>query len=103
MTRPMKCVMRVFLTVFALAAIVGAGFYLRPVSYFNARTYLQEHFDGFENHSVKVEAIACITSQWDLRAARRSFSSTAWAATPRTGGNVAPVWPKRVSASTCPT
>ena len=55
MTRPMKCVMRVFLTVFALAAIVGAGFYLRPVSYFNARTYLQEHFDGFENHSVKVE------------------------------------------------
>jgi len=51
----MKWVVRVFLAVLALAAIAGLGFYLHPVSYFNARTYLQEHFDGFENHSIRVD------------------------------------------------
>ena len=51
----MKWVVRVFLALLALAAIAGLGFYLRPVSYFSARTYLQEHFDGFENQSIKVE------------------------------------------------
>jgi pimeloyl-ACP methyl ester carboxylesterase len=51
----MKWVFRVFLALFALAAIAVAGFYLRPVNYFNARTYVQEHFDGFENHSVNVD------------------------------------------------
>ncbi|MGA2754624.1 MAG: alpha/beta fold hydrolase [Terracidiphilus sp.] len=55
MTRPMKSVMRVFLAVLALAAIAGLGFYLRPLTYFNAWVVLQEHFDGFENHSIKVE------------------------------------------------
>ena len=55
MTRPMKWALRVLLAVLALAAIAGAGFYLRPVSYFNARTYIQEHFAGFENHSVNIE------------------------------------------------
>jgi pimeloyl-ACP methyl ester carboxylesterase len=51
----MRWVLRVFFAVLALVAIAGLGFYLRPVSYFNARVYLQKHFDGFENHSVKVE------------------------------------------------
>jgi len=51
----MRWALRVFSASLALAAIAGLGFYLRPVSYFNARTHLQERFDGFENHSVKVE------------------------------------------------
>jgi pimeloyl-ACP methyl ester carboxylesterase len=51
----MRWLIRLFLAVLALVAIAGLGFYLRPVSYFNARVYLQEHFDGFENHSVNVE------------------------------------------------
>jgi pimeloyl-ACP methyl ester carboxylesterase len=51
----MKWAIRVLLAVLALAAIAGLGFYFRPVSYFNAWVYLQEHFDGFENHSIKVE------------------------------------------------
>ncbi len=33
----------------------GLDFFLRPVSYFNAWVYLQEHLNGFENHSVKVD------------------------------------------------
>jgi pimeloyl-ACP methyl ester carboxylesterase len=38
-----------------LAAVAALGFYFRPVSSLNARTYLQEHFAGFENHTVKVD------------------------------------------------
>jgi pimeloyl-ACP methyl ester carboxylesterase len=55
MTSPMKYVMRVFLALLALAAIVGLGFYLRPVSYLNAWVYVQEHFVGIESHNVKVD------------------------------------------------
>jgi len=55
MTSPMKWVMRAFLALLALAAIAGLGFYLRPVSYIMAWVYLKEPFDGFENHSVKVD------------------------------------------------
>lgn len=51
----MKLAIRVLLIVLALAAIAGLGFYLRPVSYLNAWVYLQEHFVGIENHSVKID------------------------------------------------
>ena len=44
-----------FLVLLALAAIGALGFYLRPVSYLNARTYLQEHLDGIESHNIEVD------------------------------------------------
>ncbi len=53
--RWVKRALLVVLAAIALAIIAIIGFYFRPVSYFNARTYLQEHFDGFENHSIKVD------------------------------------------------
>jgi len=53
--RWVKRALLVVLAAIALAIIAIIGFYFRPVSYFNARTYLQEHFVGFENHSVKVD------------------------------------------------
>jgi pimeloyl-ACP methyl ester carboxylesterase len=37
-----------------IAALAGAGFFLRPVSYFNEMMYAREYFDGIENHSVEV-------------------------------------------------
>ena len=54
----MRWVKRALLVVLAaivLAIVASIGFYLRPVSYLNAWVYLQEHFDGIENHSVKVD------------------------------------------------
>ncbi len=39
----------------ALALIAGIGFYLRPVSYFNAWMYLQEDLSGVESRSVQVD------------------------------------------------
>ena len=53
--RWVKRALLVVLAAIALAIIAIIGFYFRPVGYFNARTYLQEHFDGFENHSIKVD------------------------------------------------
>ena len=50
-----KRALLVVLAAIVLAIIAIIGFYFRPVSYFNARTYFEEHFDGFENHSVKVD------------------------------------------------
>ena len=53
----MKVVRRVFLVTLALAAIAAICFYLRPVAVFNALTYLQEDFSGFESHTVQVDGI----------------------------------------------
>ena len=53
--RWLKRALLVVLAAIVLAIIAIIGFYFRPVSYFNARTYFEEHFDGFENHSVKVD------------------------------------------------
>jgi pimeloyl-ACP methyl ester carboxylesterase len=38
----------------ALAVAGGVGFWARPLSYFNAKTYLEEFFLGVENRSVQV-------------------------------------------------
>ncbi len=51
----MKWTIRIFLALLAFAAVAGLGFYLRPVSYFSTWVYVKEPFDGFENHSVKVD------------------------------------------------
>ncbi len=55
MTSPMKWVVRVFLALIALPAILALGFYLRPVSFLNAHVYLQEHFAGIESRNIKVD------------------------------------------------
>ncbi len=41
----------------ALATLIAAGFFLRPISYFNAMTYLREDFSGVESRDVRVEGI----------------------------------------------
>ena len=55
MTSPMKWVLRVFVALIALPAILALGFYLRPVSYHNAHVYMQEHFIGIESRNIKVD------------------------------------------------
>ena len=55
MTSPMKWVLRVFVALIALPAILALGFYLRPVSYLNAHVYMQEHFIGIESRNIKVD------------------------------------------------
>jgi len=37
-----------------LALVAGAGFFVRPVSYFNEWMYAREFFHGVENHSIEV-------------------------------------------------
>lgn len=51
----MKRALQVFLILLVLAAIGALGFYLRPVSYLHARTYLQEHREGIESHYTEVD------------------------------------------------
>jgi pimeloyl-ACP methyl ester carboxylesterase len=51
----MKWVWRILGTVLVVAAIVGIGFYMRPVSYFNAMMYLHEDFSGIASHSIRVQ------------------------------------------------
>jgi pimeloyl-ACP methyl ester carboxylesterase len=41
----------------ALATLIAAGFFLRPVSYFNALMYMREDFSGIESRNVRVEGI----------------------------------------------
>jgi pimeloyl-ACP methyl ester carboxylesterase len=53
----MKLARRILWTTLALALIAALGFLLRPVSYFNALTYLREDFSGIENRYVRVEGI----------------------------------------------
>ena len=52
--RTMQWTKRALLSLLALALLAGIGFYLRPVSYLNARTYLQEDLSGIESRSVQV-------------------------------------------------
>jgi pimeloyl-ACP methyl ester carboxylesterase len=53
----MKWVWRVLWGVLAIAFVAGIAFYLRPVSVFNALTYLQEDFSGFESRDVQVNGM----------------------------------------------
>ena len=55
--RPMRCIKRILWSLLALvvlALIATAGFFLRPVEYFNAWTYLHEDFSGIESRAVEV-------------------------------------------------
>jgi pimeloyl-ACP methyl ester carboxylesterase len=51
----MRWVKRVLLCTIVLALIAGAGFFLRPVSYFDAWTYLNEDFSGIQSQDVRVD------------------------------------------------
>ncbi len=51
----MKLAKRVLWVAIVLAAIVGIGFLMRPVSYFNALMYLNEDLSGVESLTVQVE------------------------------------------------
>jgi pimeloyl-ACP methyl ester carboxylesterase len=53
-SRPTRWIELSLLSVLALALIATAGFFLRPVSYFNAWTYLHENFSGIESRAVQV-------------------------------------------------
>lgn len=50
----MRWIGRALLAVIAAAAIAGLGYWLRPVSYFNGWTYLQEDFAGIKSKNVQV-------------------------------------------------
>ena len=50
----MKLFKGMFLLLVALAVVAGLGFWLRPVSYFNAANELRMSFAGAENSSVQV-------------------------------------------------
>ena len=52
--RPMRWIKWAFLSLLALALLASIGFYLRPVNYFNAWTYLQEDLSGIESSTVQV-------------------------------------------------
>jgi pimeloyl-ACP methyl ester carboxylesterase len=52
----LKLTVRLLLILLALVAIFTLGFYLRPVSYLNAYVYVQEKFDGIENHNINVDS-----------------------------------------------
>jgi pimeloyl-ACP methyl ester carboxylesterase len=53
-SRPKKLLKRTLFSLLALALLAGIGFYLRPVSYLNAWTYLHEDLSGIESRSVEV-------------------------------------------------
>ncbi|MGD0348278.1 MAG: alpha/beta fold hydrolase [Terracidiphilus sp.] len=53
-SRPMQWIKRTLWSLFALALLAAAGFFLRPVSYLNAWTYLHEDLSGIESRSVEV-------------------------------------------------
>jgi pimeloyl-ACP methyl ester carboxylesterase len=48
---------RILFAMLVLASLVALGFWLRPVSYFNALTYLREDFSGIESRNVRVDGI----------------------------------------------
>ena len=101
--RWVKRALLVVLAAIALAIIAIIGFYFRPVSYFNARTYLQEHFVGFENHSVKVDGYRMHYLAMGPASGPAVILVHGLGVTPKTGGTSRPFWPRRASASTCPT
>lgn len=51
----MKLVKNFFWTAAVLAIVAAAGFWLRPVSYFNAEMYAREMLTGVESHAVAVQ------------------------------------------------
>jgi pimeloyl-ACP methyl ester carboxylesterase len=51
---PLQWIKRTLWSLLALALLAGIGFYLRPVSYLNAWTYLQEDLTGIQSRSVEV-------------------------------------------------
>jgi pimeloyl-ACP methyl ester carboxylesterase len=53
--RPRRWIKRSLWSLLALALIAGAGFFFRPVSYFNAAMYLREDLTGIESRNVLVE------------------------------------------------
>ncbi len=50
----MRIAKRALWIVLVLALAAAAGFFLRPLSYFNAATYLEEDFSGAESRYVQV-------------------------------------------------
>ena len=53
----MKWIWRVLGVSLLLALVAAVAFLLRPVSVFNALTYLQEDFSGFDSRTVRVDGI----------------------------------------------
>jgi pimeloyl-ACP methyl ester carboxylesterase len=53
-SRPLQWIKRTLWSLLALALLAGIGFYLRPVSYLNAWTYLHEDLSDIESRSVQV-------------------------------------------------
>jgi pimeloyl-ACP methyl ester carboxylesterase len=53
----MKWVLRLIGAIVVLIAILGIGFYLRPVSYFNGLMYLHEDFSGVQSRDVRVQGM----------------------------------------------
>ena len=53
-SRPKHWIKRTLWSLLAVALLAGIGFFLRPVSYLNARTYLHEDLTGIESRSVQV-------------------------------------------------
>jgi pimeloyl-ACP methyl ester carboxylesterase len=53
--RPRRWIKRTFWSLLTLALIAAGGFFLYPVSYFNAWTYLREDFSGVESRAVQVD------------------------------------------------
>jgi pimeloyl-ACP methyl ester carboxylesterase len=50
----MKAIKRLSWVAGVLVAVIGIGFWTRPVSYFNAAVYLSEFFSGVESRTVQV-------------------------------------------------
>jgi pimeloyl-ACP methyl ester carboxylesterase len=53
-SRLKKLIKRTLWSLLAVALLAGIGFYLRPVSYLNAWTYLQEDLAGIQSRTVQV-------------------------------------------------
>lgn len=53
-SRPKHLIKRTLCSLLALALLAGVGFYLRPMSYLNAWTYLQEDLAGIQSRTVQV-------------------------------------------------
>ena len=53
-SRPKKLIKRTLCFLLVVALLAGIGFYLRPVSYLNAWTYLQEDLAGIQSRTVQV-------------------------------------------------
>ncbi|HKN23196.1 MAG TPA: alpha/beta fold hydrolase [Terracidiphilus sp.] len=53
-SRPIRWIKPTLCSLLAVALLAGIGFYLRPVSYLNAWTYLHEDLAGIESRTVQV-------------------------------------------------